>query len=34
MCCAGGVDGGIEFLIDMLALIDEFEDLSQCVGVG
>jgi hypothetical protein len=33
MCCAGRMDRGIECLIDMLALIDEFDDLSQRVGI-
>jgi len=27
------MDSGIKFLIDMLALIDEFNDLSQRVSV-
>jgi len=27
------MDSGIKFLIDMLALIDEFNDLLQCVSV-
>jgi len=33
MSCASGMDSGIKFLIDMLALIDEFNDLSQRVSV-
>ena len=34
MCCASRVNGGNEFLIDLQALVDEFDDLSQCVGVS